>query len=98
MRALVTGAAGQDGYFLTRYLKSLGYEVYAGVRHDCEHLRQINCKCHFMNMRDYLSVQATIRKVDPHEIYNLAGQSFVPPSWDRPDDTIDTNTNGLARI
>ena len=97
-KALVTGACGQDGFFLTRYLKSLGYDIYAGVRHDCEHLRQINCTIHHMDMTDYLSVQRTIRKVDPDEIYNLAGQSFVPPSWDRPNETIDVNTNGLARL
>ncbi|MGC8696523.1 MAG: GDP-mannose 4,6-dehydratase, partial [Conexivisphaera sp.] len=32
MRALITGATGQDGYWLTRLLLEKGYEVYALAR------------------------------------------------------------------
>jgi GDPmannose 4,6-dehydratase len=31
-RALVTGAAGQDGWYLTRLLRDRGYEVHAHAR------------------------------------------------------------------
>lgn len=30
--ALVTGATGQDGAYLSRYLVDLGYKVYGGYR------------------------------------------------------------------
>lgn len=95
-RVLITGAAGQDGFYLTKYLKSLGYDVWAGVRHDAPHLHGYNTV--YMDMRDYMSIQLAIRKSDPEEIYNLAGQSFVPPSWNRVDVTFNVNTGGLARI
>src|SRR5579864_6417047 len=98
MNALVTGACGQDGFFLTRYLKSLGYKVYAGVRHDCEHLRKANINVLYLNSTDYSSIQTAIHKSNPDEIYNLAAQSFVPPSWSRPDSTFNTNVGGLLRI
>ena len=32
MKALITGITGQDGYFLSQFLLSRGYEVYGIVR------------------------------------------------------------------
>ncbi|MGC8664029.1 MAG: GDP-mannose 4,6-dehydratase, partial [Thermoplasmata archaeon] len=32
MRALITGITGQDGYFLSQFLLSKGYEVYGVAR------------------------------------------------------------------
>lgn len=97
-RALVTGACGQDGYYLVRYLRSLGYDVWAGVRHSTQHLVEAGARTIFMDLRDLMSVSLAIRRSDPDEIYNLAGQSFVPPSWQRADYTLDVNTSGLVRI
>jgi GDPmannose 4,6-dehydratase len=94
-KALISGACGQDGYYLSRYLLSLGYEVWGGARH----IRQdLPIRWVHMDLCRQDTIQAAIRKVDPAEIYNLGAQSFVPPSWCRPDATFDTNVSGLARI
>jgi GDPmannose 4,6-dehydratase len=90
-RALITGIAGQDGSFLAELLLEKGHEV-TGVLRDpqrlgcSEHLRaQIEL------IRGDLLAPATLReaieRVRPHEIYHLAAPSFVPDSWERPEET-----------
>ena len=94
--ALITGAGGQDGTLLTKYLSSIGYKVWAGVRHYSKNLTNYNLV--YVDIRDYMTVETAIRKSDPDEIYNFGAQSFVPPSWSRPDVTLNVNVGGLARI
>src|SRR5207247_10975219 len=50
------------------------------------------------DLRDAISLEVALEKTWPDEIYNLAGQVFVPTSWERPDETVDINVGGLARI
>jgi GDPmannose 4,6-dehydratase len=70
-RAIVTGAAGQDGSYLTELLSSRGYEVSGVDRGD-------------VDLLDGAALVALLRDVEPLEIYNLAAPSFVPASWDEP--------------
>lgn len=100
--ALVTGALGQDGSYLTEHLISLGYHVFGGIRrhsfpnpveHGQKSLTFVQC-----DVRDELSIRSAIKKAWPDEIYNLAGQVYVPISWEMPEETFDINTGGLARI
>lgn len=98
MRALITGVNGQDGQYLAKHLSSLGYEVIGGTRRLFATGQDGVDRFVYCDVRDYISVELAIRKADPDELYNLAGQTFVPPSWNRPDLTVDINTSGLARI
>lgn len=100
--ALITGAMGQDGSYLTEHLLGLDYHVFGGIRrhsfpnpteHGQNNLTFVQC-----DVRDELSIRSAIRKSWPDEIYNLAGQVYVPISWEMPEDTFDVNTSGLARI
>src|ERR1039458_9480415 len=101
-KALVTGSLGQDGSYLAEYLLEEGYEVWGTVRRignkfDPAHwIRAVNY--HYADMTDELSLDKVIRKAWPDEIYNLAGQVFVPTSWRYPAETLDVNVGGLARI
>jgi GDPmannose 4,6-dehydratase len=103
-KALVTGAVGQDGSYMCEYLLSLGYEVWGTVRRLIPSVKQrddyyaLGAVYNFADMRDSLSLETLIRKCQPDEIYNFAGQVFVPTSWTHPCETFDVNTNGLARI
>lgn len=102
-KALITGVAGQDGSYLAEYLLSLGYQVSGLIRTNPTYSRNLRNCCKQVNflygdMRDATSIETAIRKSDPDEIYNLAGQVFVPTSWSRPEETFDVNTGGLARI
>lgn len=103
-KALITGALGQDGSYLSEYLLSLGYEVWGTIR-----AYQDGCMSTFSNyvkgvnyqyadMADEVSLDKVIRKCWPDEIYNLAGQVFVPTSWHYPAETFDVNVGGLGRI
>lgn len=100
-RALITGVLGQDGSYLAEHLLSLGYEVHGTIRmHDmfCKYLDKLPIHYYYADMRDEMSLEKAIRKCHPDEIYNLAGQVFVPTSWDYPAETFDVNVGGLARI
>ena len=70
-RAIVTGASGQDGSYLTELLSGRGYEVRGVDRGD-------------VDLLDRAAVADLVRGVEPREIYNLASPSFVPASWDDP--------------
>jgi GDPmannose 4,6-dehydratase len=108
-KALITGAIGQDGSYLTEYLLTLGYRVFGMVRKppnsnpwaiDWMMNNAWSNRVSFIygDMRDEVSLKNAIQKSWPDEIYNLAGQVFVPLSWDEPDTTFDVNTGGLARL
>lgn len=99
--ALITGSLGQDGSYLTEYLLEKGYRVFCGHRRlgpSFGYTKHSNQEFVFLDVRDELSIRAAIKKSWPDEIYNLAGQVYVPLSWEKPADTFDVNTSGLARI
>ena len=50
------------------------------------------------DMRDQVSLEVAFAKAMPDELYNLAGQVFVPTSWHLPAETFDINVGGLARM
>jgi GDPmannose 4,6-dehydratase len=92
-RALITGLTGQDGSFLAELLLAEGYRVSGLVRGEAnvslgasEHLRgQVELLSG--ELLDHASLRAAVEQVRPHELYHLAGPSFVPTSWERPAQT-----------
>lgn len=101
--ALITGAGGQDASYLIEHLLKLGYEVHGTIRHQFpDNLLRIlpdtRVRLYYADMRDASSLELALRKSMPDEIYNLAAQSFVPPSFLDPSHTFDVNVAGLARI
>src|SRR6266496_1261791 len=102
-RALITGIAGQDGSYLTEHLLELGYEVHGLVRREAESarwLRPVLSRIDLLygDMRDAMSLEVAFQKAWPDEVYNLAGQVFVPTSWESGPETFDMNVGGLARL
>lgn len=102
-KALITGVLGQDGSYLAEHLLKLGYEVHGTIRLNELYSQNAdllygNVQFHFADLRDAVSLEKVIRKCHPDEIYNLAGQVFVPTSWQYPAETMDVNVNGLVRI
>jgi len=102
-RALITGIAGQDGSYLAEYLLQLQYQVYGLVRRDPGSMRWIdpirsNIECLYGDLRDTESLAVAFQKAWPDEVYNLAGQVFVPTSWEHPAETFDINVGGLSRL
>jgi len=89
-RALVTGVGGQDGHYLSRLLVEKGYEVVgcgrpwslAGPRGD--ELRGMGVRIVDVDLLDRDMTRRAVAELHPDEIYNLAGHSFVPQSWEDP--------------
>ena len=103
-RALITGITGQDGSYLAEFLLEKGYDVFGVVRRSStenferiEHLRR-DIELEQADLLDQLSLITTVKRVDPHEIYNLAAQSFVPTSWEQPMLTAEFDAVGVTRL
>jgi GDPmannose 4,6-dehydratase len=103
-RALITGAAGQDGLLLTRKLTAEGYEVVGLVRSaaQAEKLQKYaNGAKSLTIVHKQISpfeLQDLVRSFAPQEIYNLAATSSVANSWQFPGETIRTNMGSLADL
>ena len=103
-RALITGVTGQDGSYLAELLLEKGYEVNGMTRRaSTENLERI---AHLVDrialiqgdLLDPPSLDAALRQADPHEVYNLAAQSFVPTSWNQPVLTAEFTAVGVTRM
>ncbi len=103
-RALITGITGQDGSYLAEFLLSKGYDVYGIVRRSStetfERIAHIQEKITLIqaDLTDQVSVIEAIQIAEPHEVYNLAAQSFVPTSWKQPILTGDVTALGVTRV
>ncbi len=101
---MVTGVTGQDGSYLAELLLAKGYEVIGVVRrtsHDSyERIGHLLDRVHIVpaDLLDQHSLTAVIRDAKPHEVYNLAAQSFVPTSWNQPVLTGEFTALGVTRL
>lgn len=105
-KALICGISGQDGAYLARLLLDKGYQVFGTARdaqmasfYNLELLgirRQVTLLS--MALNDFRSVLQTLSKVQPHEVYNLAGQSSVGLSFDQPVETLESITLGTLNL
>lgn len=109
--ALITGITGQDGGYLADLLLSKGYEVH-GIRRRSSsvnlqrighlyrnpHDRAENFHLHYADMTDGMSLFQVLKDVRPDEVYNLAAQSHVRISFDKPEYTSDVNGLGVVRL
>src|SRR5260370_19830042 len=103
-RALITGKTGQDGSYLGELLLERSYEVHGMVRRSSEekfdrigHLRD-RIKLHQGDLLDQYSLAALLEEIEPHEVYNLAAQSFVPTSWNQPVLTAEFSALGVTKM
>ncbi len=103
-RALITGITGQDGSYLAEFLLEKGYAVYGMVRRaSSDHFERIAHLQERVHLRegdllDQLSLITLLHNTEPHEVYNLAAQSFVPTSWEQPILTSEATALGVTRM
>src|SRR5918911_5396223 len=103
-RALITGITGQDGSYLSELLLDKGYDVVGMVRRSStvnfERIAHLQDRIDFVagDLLDEVSMINILREHRPTEIYNLAAQSFVPPSWSQPVYTGEATALGVTRI
>ncbi len=103
-RALITGITGQVGAYLAQFLLDKGYEVHGMVRRAStdnfermDHLRS-RLHLHQADLLDQLSIVTIIAGIRPHEVYNLAAQTFVPTSFVQPLLTGEFTALGVTRV
>ncbi len=103
-RALVTGITGQDGSYLAEILLEKGYEVIGMVRRSStlnfERIEHIQDRLTLVSgdLMDQVSLLDIIEGHRPHEVYNLAAQSFVQTSWSQPVFTGEVTALGVTRV
>ena len=103
-RALITGISGQDGSFLAEFLLEKGYEVFGLVRRtsisSLERLEGFEDQVTLLpgDLLDASSLMSVLEQAQPHEVYNLAAQSFVPTSWSEPVSTAEVTALGVTRL
>jgi GDPmannose 4,6-dehydratase len=103
-RALITGVTGQDGSYLAELLLEKGYEVYGMTRRasteNVERIAHLTDRISLIqgDLLDPPSLDAALREARPHEVYNLAAQSFVPTSWNQPVLTAEFTAVGVTRV
>lgn len=101
---IVTGAAGQDGSYLTERLLQEGATVHALVRsasaaatlRDTGNGRRLHV--HVFDVRDANKMGELLHAVRPDEVFNLAGLSSVAASFDRPIETWQSNAGAVVTL
>ncbi|MFH1058518.1 MAG: GDP-mannose 4,6-dehydratase [Pseudomonadota bacterium] len=105
-RALITGVTGQDGAYLAAFLLEKGYEVFGTFRRlSTPNLWRLQALGIFdrvklipMELIDSASITGALVTSRPHEVYNLAAQSFVGASFEQPVGTGEVTGLAVARI
>ncbi|GAB6985386.1 GDP-mannose 4,6-dehydratase [Nocardioides pyridinolyticus] len=108
-RALITGITGQDGSYLAELLLAKGYEVHGLRRRSStfnrsriEHLYQdphdpdARLFLHYADLSDGARLIRLLHRIQPDEVYNLAGQSHVGASFEEPEHT--AMTTGIGPV
>ena len=108
MKAIITGISGQDGYFLSQFLLSKGYEVHgilrrnSSMRQGTVDLLPENMKkqivIHYGDITDGNFLSNLLQKEKPEELYHLAAQSFVGYSFRNAVSTYDANISGTLNV
>jgi len=105
-KALICGISGQDGAYLAQLLLNKGYEVF-GTSRDAQissflGLEELKIrgriKLESVAVTDFRSVLQVLTKVQPDEIYNLAGQSSVGLSFEQPVETLKSIATGSLNL
>ncbi|MBK1721621.1 GDP-mannose 4,6-dehydratase [Thiocystis violacea] len=109
--AFITGITGQDGSYLTELLLEQGYEVHGSVRRTStlERSRLAHLYAdpdiynqrlflHYADLDDPTTLRRILHRVQPQELYHLAGQSHVGLSFEIPETTCEFTAMGTLRL
>lgn len=110
-RALIAGTTGQDGSYLSELLLAKDYEVHGIIRrvstlntqridHLCRDPQDPEARffLHYGDITDGTGLRRIVETTAPDEIYNLAAQSHVQVSFEKPEYTADVVATGALRL
>ncbi len=104
--ALICGVSGQDGAYLAQLLLHKGYTV-CGTSRDAQvssfsNLTRLGIrdrlKLESVALNDFRSVLQALVKIQPDEVYNLAGQTSVGLSFEQPVETLESISVGTLNL
>src|SRR5450759_5113404 len=105
-KALICGVSGQDGGYLAQLLLTKGDQG-VGISRDAQIAALNNLvrlgirdqiEVESVALSDFRSVLQALIKVEPDEIYNLAGQSSVGLSFEQPVETLESISVGTLNL
>ena len=96
-KALIIGAAGFVGGYLTEALLKAGYEVYA-TKLEFEKIEGTGATVYNMDVTSVTETGAVIADVKPDAVFHLAAQSSVKLSWEKPYLTLNVNIIGALNV
>lgn len=104
--AMITGITGQDGAYLSKFLLNKGYNIIGVIRNNQKsNLKNLiylgidnKIKIVKVNLLDLSSIIKVIEKSKVDEMYNLAAQSSVGASFNKPIETINFNIISTANL
>ena len=106
--AVITGVTGQDGSYLAKMLLEKGYKVYGAYRRTSsvnfwriEFLginQHPNLELVEYDLTDMGSAIRLLERSEADEVYNLAAQSFVGVSFDKPVSTAEISGIGALNL
>jgi GDPmannose 4,6-dehydratase len=105
-KALICRISGQDGSYLAQLLLLKGYQVVGSFRDaqvsPFENIVRLGVRdrvgVESLALNDFLSVLQALIKIEPVEIFNLAGQSSVPLSFHQPGETLESISVGTLNL
>ncbi len=105
-KALILGISGQDGSYLAKLLLEKGYRVVGSSRDasisSFSNLKKLGIKeeiqTESVSSTDFRSVLQVLKKIEPDEVYNLAGQSSVGLSFSQPMETYESISVGTLNL
>ncbi|AJX26600.1 GDP-mannose 4,6-dehydratase [Burkholderia pseudomallei] len=107
-KAIITGITGQDGAYLAKLLLDKGYEVVGTYRRTSSvnfwRIAELGVDKHPSltlvehDLTDLGSSLRLVERTQPHELYNLAAQSFVGVSFDQPATTAEVTGLGALHL
>lgn len=104
--AIITGITGQDGAYLSQFLLEKGYRVIGLIRPGVEENyfgfnyleikdEIIFIECNLLNLENITDI---FKEFKPDEVYNLAAQSSVGLSFEKPLETIEFNILSVVNL
>jgi len=108
--ACITGISGQDGYYLTELLLSKGYTVHGLISFNSQATFDLTnspvqlskfsgpVHLHYVDFAEDINFGELFGRIQPTELFHLAGQSDVRMSFELPQQTAEVNVLGTIRL
>ncbi|TVX97079.1 GDP-mannose 4,6-dehydratase [Cohnella terricola] len=97
MKALITGASGFVGTFMTRAVMNKGIDV-LGVSRSTSFKNGIETGDYRCDILDKESLKEILNSYKPNYIVHLAGPAYIPDCFNRPEYTYDTIFTGTLNL